>query len=127
MAQLINFRTTRLPALLAFATLLAGCGTVEYQATRNACAAEWQSKIPPRFEQEFYNRRESRQVPSGRTTCTGFGNFIQCTESMRTEYYTVPAVRTVDRNQARRDAQIRMCTQSNCVRQYGNAECIVQG
>jgi hypothetical protein len=67
-------------------------------------------KIAPRYEQEMYNRSMSRQVPTGRTNCitNGFGNYAYttCNDIMKTEYYTVPSVRTVDRNQSRRDTKL---------------------
>lgn len=81
------------------------------------------SKIPPVYEQEWYNETRSRSVPSGITTCNSFYGTVTCRESMRTEFYTVPSIRTVDRNAPRRDAQIQQCTQQACVRKYGNAEC----
>lgn len=109
--------------LSAFA--LVSCGTPEFQAEKSSCTATWMSKIPPRYEQEMYNKTETRQVPTGYTTCTGYGYSVNCIQSMRTEYYTVPAVRTVDRNSARRDAEINMCTQNACLQRYGNAECKV--
>ena len=103
--------------------LLASCGTPEFRAERSICASTWLSKIPPRYEQELYSKTESRQVPTGKTTCTSVGNTTTCIQVMRTEYYTVPAVRTVDRNKPRRDAQINLCTRNVCLEKFGNAEC----
>lgn len=71
----------------------------------------------------MYNMSQSRQVPSGMTSCTGYGYSMICNQTMRTEYYTIPAVRTVDRNKPQRDAQINACTQNLCMKKYGNAEC----
>ena len=105
--------------------VLSGCGTPEYRAEQSLCKSTWMTKIKPRYEQELYNRTESRQVPTGQTTCKTFGNTTNCTQIMRTEYYTVPAVRTVDRNKPRRDAQIDMCTRNSCAEKFGNAECKV--
>lgn len=109
--------------LIAFPLL--SCGTPEFQAEKSSCAATWISKIPPQYEQEMYNAFQTRQVPTGYTSCTGYGYSINCIQTMRTEYYTVPAVRTVDRNSSRRDAEINMCTQNACTMRYGNAECKV--
>ncbi|MEY3003340.1 MAG: hypothetical protein RLZZ491_516 [Pseudomonadota bacterium] len=81
------------------------------------------SKLPPRYERELYNQLRSRQVPTGQTTCTGTGNTITCTQIMRTEYYEAPAVRTVDRNEPRRNAEIEACTRRACLARYGNAAC----
>jgi hypothetical protein len=103
--------------------LAAGCGTPEFRAEKSICTSDWLAKIPPRFEQELYNQSQSRQVPTGQTTCTGSGNTVTCNQVMRTEYYTVPAVRTVDRNEQRRSVQITACTQRMCVEKFGNAEC----
>ena len=103
--------------------VLSSCATPEYQAAESGCRAVFNSKIPPRFEQEMYNQSQTRQVPTGQTTCTGYGNMVSCQQVMRTEYYTIPAVRTVDRNAPMRNAQIQACTRSKCIQQYGNAEC----
>jgi len=105
--------------------LMAACGTPEFRAEQSQCSSEWMSKIPPLLERELYNRSESRQVPTGRTICTTSGNATICDQLMRTEFYTVPAVRTVDRNKPRRDAQISQCTRATCMAKFGNPECKV--
>ena len=112
-----------LSLLIGFAMLLVSCSTTEFREEKNICTANWMKKIPPRYEQEMYNKSYTRQVPTGQTTCTGFGNSITCNQIMRTEYYSLPAVRTVDRNKSRRDPQINACTQAKCVQKYGNSEC----
>jgi len=103
--------------------ILSGCSSVELRQERDMCKSTWMSKIPPIYEQEMYNKSQTRKVPTGYTTCTGYGNSVSCYETMRTEYYTVPAVRTVDINSDRRDAEIKYCTQNNCKQKFGNAEC----
>ena len=113
----------RIILLSAIGLALGSCGTPEFRAEKDSCTTSWMAKIPPRYEQEMYNQTQSRQVPSGRTTCTGFGNTITCHQIMQTEYYTVPAVRTVDRNEPQRDPQIQQCTQQACIKKFGNAEC----
>lgn len=114
-------------AFVGSAIFLVSCSTTEYRQERGVCQSIWMKKIPPRYEQEMYNRSMSRQVPTGRTNCitNGFGNYAYttCNDIMRTEYYTVPSVRTVDRNQSRRDTKIAACTQNKCIQKYGNAEC----
>lgn len=85
------------------------------------------AQIPARFEQEMYNQTQTRQVPTGQTTCTGFGNTVSCQQVMRTEYYTIPAVRTVDRNAPMRNSLIKNCAQTLCSQQYGNLECKAKG
>ncbi|MWP39794.1 hypothetical protein [Cereibacter sphaeroides] len=109
--------------LSALSIVLGSCGTPEFRAEKDNCSAEWMAKIPPRYEQEMYNQMQSRQVPTGTTTCTGFGYTVTCNQVMRTEYYTVPAVRTVDRNKSQRDPLIQQCTQHACIEKYGNTEC----
>jgi len=108
---------------LGLALVVAGCSTPEFKNERNICTSTWMSKIPPNFIQEQYNKRQSRQVSTGRTICRKVINSFVCDEQMTTEYYTVPAVRTVDTNEARRDAQISVCTQKRCVQKFGNSEC----
>jgi hypothetical protein len=105
------------------AIVLGSCGTPEFQAEKGLCEAEWMRKIPPRYEQEMYNQLMSRQVPTGQVTCTTFGYTTNCTQVMRTEFYTVASVRTVDRNKNRRDSNITECTQQKCLQKYGNTEC----
>jgi hypothetical protein len=102
---------------------LVACSTPEFQAERSSCTATWMSNIPPRLEREIYNETRTRQVPTGQTTCVTTGNIVTCNQVMRTEFYTVPAVRTVDRNKPRRDAQIDDCTRRACLARFGNAEC----
>jgi len=106
----------------AFLSLI-GCVTPEYQAAQNSCSTTWMQKIPPRYEQEMYNQLQSTQVPTGQTTCMATGYIVTCNQIMRTQYYSTPAVRTVDRNADRRNAEIQSCTASICVKQYGNAAC----
>jgi hypothetical protein len=107
--------------------MLASCATTEFREEKGICTATWMKKIPPRYEQEMYNKSQSRQVPTGQTSCTttgyGYTAYTNCTQLMRTEFYTVPAVRTVDRNQSRRDSNISACTQQKCTAKYGNVEC----
>lgn len=110
---------------VAALVLLAACGTPEYRAERNICASTWHAKIPPQLERELYIRTLTRRVPTGRTTCKGSGDNIICHHVMRTEFYTVPAIRIIDTNKPRRDAQINLCTQKSCLKKFGNAECKV--
>ena len=97
-------------AFVGSAIFLVSCSTTEFRQERGVCQSIWMKKIPPRYEQEMYNRSMSRQVPTGRTNCitNGFGNYAYttCNDIMKTEYYTVPSVRTVDRNQSRRDTKL---------------------
>ncbi len=97
-------------AFVGSAIFLLSCSTTEFRQERGVCQSIWMKKIAPRYEQEMYNRSMSRQVPTGRTNCitNGFGNYAYttCNDIMKTEYYTVPSVRTVDRNQSRRDTKL---------------------
>lgn len=112
---------------MAVPVVLASCGTPEFRAEQAVCTSEWMQKIPPRYEQELYNKSMSRQVPTGRTSCITHGYSTTCRQEMRTEYYTVPAIRTVDRNLSRRKVQIDVCTQQTCVEKFGNVECKAAG
>src|SRR5690606_26128342 len=103
--------------------VLAGCTTPEYDATQSECSAMWMREIPPQYEQEMYDKVMKRKVPTGETTCTKVGNTTNCVQKVRDEEYTVPAIRTVDRNKAMRDPQIRACTKNNCLSKYGNVDC----
>ena len=113
----------KLFTFLSVIILLGSCGTPEFRREESICTSTWLSRIQPLFEQEMYNQSKSRQVSTGRTTCTGVGNSVRCTEEMKTEYYTIPAVRTVDRNETRRNAQIKLCTQNICSEKFGNIDC----
>ena len=113
--------------LIALFLILAGCSSPQFKQERNICEATWMKKIPPRLELENYMQLQSRQVPTGQTTCTtsGYGNYAytNCNQIMKTEYYNVPSVRSVDRNQNRRDTEIASCTRKRCNKKYGNAKC----
>lgn len=113
--------------IVGVALALASCASPEFREEKDICTATWMKKIPPRYGQETYNNIQSRQVPTGQTTCTttgyGYSAYTNCTQSMRTEFYTVPAVRTVDRNKGERDERISACTQQKCYAKYGNVEC----
>jgi hypothetical protein len=115
--------TLKLLGLLGPMALLSSCGTPEFQAAQSSCTSTWLTQIPPRYEQEMYNQTQTRQVPTGQTTCTGYGYTVTCNQVMRTEYYTIPAIRTVDRNLPLRNVRIQACTQNICMQQYGNTEC----
>ena len=113
--------------LLGAGLLLASCSTTEFREEEGICTATWMKKIPPRYVKETYNKKMSRKVPTGKITCDTYtiGSYTStdCEQVMRREYYTVPAVRTVDKNKSRRVAQISSCTRQKCNRKYGNAEC----
>lgn len=106
--------------------LIASCATPEYRSMENGCKSKFMAEIPPIFQQEMYNQTHTRQVPTGQTTCTGYGYSVSCHQTMTTEYYTLPAVRTVDINAPMRNSKIQACAQRACFEQYGNAECKVK-
>ena len=108
-------------------TLLTACATKQYRQAERSCKNEWMMKIPPRMEQEMYNKSEMRQVPDGTINCSTYGSgyykTTNCTQGTKLEYYTVPAVRTVDRNKPQRDLRIKSCTEYKCYKTHGNAKC----
>ena len=103
--------------------VLASCTSPQYKDTKNACLASWLKKLPPKLAQQSYMLRQSREVPTGRTDCYTTGNYTSCNQVMRTEYYSTPAVRTVDTNAAQRGVKIRSCTKTACIKKYGNSDC----
>lgn len=109
--------------ILTLTLMVVSCDTPEFRQEQNICTSKWVDKILPRYEQEIYTQTLSREVPTGETTCTMTGSIMTCKQVMRTEYYSVPAVRTVDRNETRRAAKINACTQKKCFKKYGNASC----
>ena len=109
--------------ILTLTLIVVSCDTPEFTQEQNICISKLVDKIPPRYEQETYTQTLSREVPTGETTCTMTWSIMTCKQVMRTEYYSVPAVRTVDRNETRRTAKITACTQKKCLRKYGNARC----
>ena len=117
----------KISALVGLFLMLTSCATTQFREENNICTATWMDKIPPHYEQETYSQIRSRQVPTGQISCStwgyGYSSSTNCTQHMRTEFYTVPAVRTVDRNKNRRDAEISKCTQQRCIFKYGNVEC----
>ena len=105
--------------------VLSSCDTPEFQAARSTCSSIWLDKIKPRLEQETYSQSRSREVATGQMICETVSFKMLCNPVMRTEYYSVPAVRTVDRNKERRDTRIKVCTQQSCLKSYGNVSCEV--
>ena len=120
---LTNFSFIRNCGFFTLSFLLVSCSTPEFRQEQNICTSKWMDKILPRYEQESYLQTLSREVPTGETTCITTGFTTTCKQEMRTEYYSVPAVRTVDRNESRRVAKINACTQNKCLKKYGNATC----
>ena len=103
--------------------VLSSCDTPELQAARSTCSSIWLGKIQTRLEQETYSQSRSREVATGQLICETVGFKTLCNPVMRTEYYNVPAVRTVDRNKERRDTRIKVCTQQSCLKSHGNVSC----
>ena len=58
-------------------------------------------------------------------TTSYIGNYANttCNQVMKTEYYNVPAIRSVDRNKSKRDKEIASCRKQNCTEIYGNPQC----
>ena len=106
---------------------ITNCTSPEFIEQTNICKTTWMEKIPPKYEQENYLLQQSRQVPTGQTNCTTsyIGNYANttCNQVMKTEYYNVPAIRTVDRNKSKRDKEIASCRKQNCTEIYGNPQC----
>ena len=109
--------------VLTIAILLVGCGTPEYRAERSVCDAEWQRKIPPRYERQIVERVRSIQVPTGVSTCTTANGVQTCIAQMRTELIPYTAVETVDVNAQARMLEVQACTVKACSAKFGNAEC----
>jgi hypothetical protein len=113
-----------MPVLLILALLPMGCGTPEFRAERSVCEAEWQAKIPPRYEQQIVERIRWIQVPTGVSTCTTNSQGVQtCVAQMRSEAIPYTAVETVDVNAPRRNVQVQACTAKACTGKFGNPEC----
>lgn len=123
---MLNLKTRtvmRLMCATLFASLVASCATEEFVETKGQCEATWLSKMPPKYKEKMYDSMRSRQVPTGTTNCYQTMSGVTCNQVMRTEFYTVPAVRTIDIFKDGRDARIAACTQQKCIERYGNAEC----
>tara|TARA_Y100000991_G_C21779980_1_gene266752 strand:- start:180 stop:548 length:369 start_codon:yes stop_codon:yes gene_type:complete len=115
-----------LPVVLLVTLFFVNCGTPEFRNMRSICKSIWLDKIPAKYAQQNYMKQMSRQVPSGNITCYSYGTnnrYTNCKESKKTEYYSVPAVRTVDLNSSRRNAKIKACAINKCINKYGNGEC----
>ena len=113
----------RLLVLSPLCLVLAGCGTPEFRAERSVCEAEWQQKIPPRYERQIVERIRYIQVPTGVSTCTTNNGVQTCVAQMRTEAIPYTAVETVDVNADARAVQVRACTAKACTATFGNPEC----
>lgn len=114
----------RVPVLLVLALLPVACGTPEFRVERSYCDAEWQKRIPPRYEQQIVERVRWIQVPTGVSTCTTNAQGVQtCVAQMRSEAIPYTAVETVDVNASARMVQVQACTAKACTQKFGNAEC----
>ena len=105
---------------------LAACSTPQYLDEKSACRSTWLDQLPPKYAQEWYDKSMTREVPTGTVSCAKTATGFTCTQEMKTEHYTVPAVRTVDRNAAWREQRIRACAETRCLRKYGNSACEVK-
>ena len=107
--------------------VVTSCTTKEFNQTEAVCTSIWMEKIPPVYEKEIYNKLYIREVPTGETICTttgeGYSSKTKCKQEMKKEEYTLPAVRTVDKNQRKRNRNIGACTREKCTEKYGNAKC----
>ncbi len=110
-------------AVAAAGALAGGCGTPQYDQAQAACQQEWLARIPPDYRQVLVNRERRIEVPDGTSTCTTSGNTTRCKQGMRSEWIPYTAVETVDANEQQRDLRVRQCTQSRCLRAYGNPDC----
>lgn len=114
----------RVAVALCLALLPVACGTPEFRAEQSVCEAEWQAKIPPRYERQIVERLRWIQVPTGVSTCTTNAQGVQtCVAQMRSEAIPYTAVETVDVNAARRSVQVQACTARACTAKFGNPEC----
>lgn len=114
----------RVAVALCLVLLPVACGTPEFRAERSVCEAEWQAKIPPRYERQIVERIRWIQVPTGVSTCTTNSQGVQtCVAQMRSEAIPYTAVETVDVNAPRRNVQVQACTGKACAQKFGNAEC----
>ena len=112
--------------IFAINIILISCSTPEFKQMKRSCKSIWLDKMPPNYIQENYMRSLTRQVPDGTVSCMSYGSnyqFTDCKQGMKTEYYSVPAVRTVDTNLSKRNFEINSCTRNNCIRKFGNANC----
>lgn len=113
----------RLLSALPLVLLASACGTPEYRAEMSVCEAEWQRKIPPRYERQIVERVRYIRVPTGVSTCTTANGVQTCVAQMRSEAIPYTAVETVDVNADARMAEVRACTVKACTARFGNAEC----
>lgn len=116
-----------LPLGLALPLLvLAACATPQYRAEKAVCRGEWLQKLPPDYQPRAVQRSRLVSRPTGEVTCTKILYSYNCTQL--TELVDVPytEIVTVDMNEDRRDAGIRVCTRARCIERYGNNACKVR-
>ncbi|HBP41446.1 MAG: hypothetical protein ACTJG4_11690 [Vreelandella alkaliphila] len=103
--------------------LLTGCGTLEYQAERKHCEAEWMLKIPPVYRQEAVTKYRSETRLTGKMTCTTEDSITNCTQDTETISVPYMAIETVDIKKQLRNPQIASCAARVCSAKYGNSKC----
>ena len=102
---------------------LTACATPQYREEEGVCVNIWLNKLPREYVREWYDKTMTREVPTGVSTCTRTATGFTCKQETKTEHYTVPAARRVDRNADLRDQRIRACTKNRCLRKYSNPLC----
>jgi hypothetical protein len=115
----MRIRLSRILVLLA----VAGCGTPEFRAERTLCEAEWLQKIPPVYEQRVVEHERWVRVPTGVTDCETTNRGRRCTVETELVEQSYATVERVDIHKPERDARIRVCAQTACVKKFGNPEC----
>jgi len=113
---------------LAFALVLLGCATNEYNQAEGECSASAFQRFPVKNVQEVVSRSKEVQVPTGRTNCTSTPNGAgaintTCTQETKSEWRNYQDVETLDGNKKARDSLISSCTAQRCMSRYGNSQC----
>ena len=105
--------------------VLISCSTKEFKLAKSDCRSIWKEKIPAHYVEEEYDKPMTREVTTRKCDGKLYGSkkYYRCEKTVDTEYYFVPAVRIVDRNESLRDKEIAACVQNTCIQKYGNAKC----
>lgn len=104
------------------------CSTNELLAASHDCSLTWTEILPPDYRDKVTNVQRSTENPTGKVVCSGYNDNSQywqssCKTLKKKEFYTVPIVKTVDRNKDLRETEIGLCTYQKCMEEFGNATC----
>ena len=113
--------------LIACVITLSSCATKEYQAERAQCGAKYLQQIPADMQPIQTTCYKSESFNTGKTQCTT--KYYQyysrqiCEPIFEQRNVPYPCTKIIDVNENYRNTQIKLCTEQQCLKKFGNVEC----